>query len=70
MVGIGTLGEGLLALRTTATIAGILTVPATYILGRELFGHRVGVLAAFLLAVMRWHLNFSRIAFLGIFAPR
>ncbi len=68
-VGMGILGEGILALRTTTTVAGILTVPATYLLGRELFGHRVGVLAAFLLAVMRWHLNFSRIAFLSIFAP-
>jgi len=63
------LGEEIFALRTTTAISGVLTVAALYLLGRELFGHWAGVLAAFLLAVMRWHLNFSRITFHGIFGP-
>jgi len=63
------LGENIFALRTTTAVFGILTVGALFLLGRELFGARVGALAALLLAVMRWHLNFSRIAYHGIFGP-
>ncbi len=62
-------GETVMALRTATTLSGIVAVAGLYFLGRELFGHRVGLIAAFLLAVMRWHLNFSRIAFLGSFSP-
>ncbi len=65
----GILGEDIFALRTTIAVSGILTVGALFLLGRELFGARVGALAALLLAVMRWHLNFSRITFHGIFGP-
>jgi len=58
-----------LALRLVATTAGILTLVFTYLLARELFDQRIAVLATFLLAVMRWHVNFSRFAMHGIFAP-
>lgn len=62
-------GDGILALRLVATAAAILTLIFTYLLARELFDQRIAVLAAFLLAVMRWHVNFSRFAMHGIFAP-
>jgi 4-amino-4-deoxy-L-arabinose transferase-like glycosyltransferase len=63
------IGHGVLALRLVATAAGILTLVFTYLLARELFDQRIAVLATFLLAVMRWHVNFSRFAMHGIFAP-
>jgi 4-amino-4-deoxy-L-arabinose transferase-like glycosyltransferase len=62
-------GHGVLALRSVTTAAGILTLVFVYLLARELFDQRVAVLATFFLAVMRWHVNFSRFGMHGIFAP-
>jgi uncharacterized membrane protein len=62
-------GDDIFALRLVSTAAGLGAVGFTYLLGKELFGVRGGVIAAFLLAVMRWHVNFSRFAMHGIFAP-
>lgn len=55
--------------RAPAAIAGVLTVLALYFLVTELFGAETGLLAAFLLAVSFWHINFSRIGFRAILAP-
>ena len=57
------LGPTAFALRATAAVGGLLGVVAVYLLGGELYGRRVGIIAAALLAVMSWHINFSRIAF-------
>ena len=62
-------GASPLILRFAASIFGIATVPAIYWFARELFGGRAGLLAALLLAVSRWHINFSRIAFDAIAMP-
>jgi 4-amino-4-deoxy-L-arabinose transferase-like glycosyltransferase len=66
-----------LALRLPSVIAGILTVLATFWLGRELFrsemqkGKLVGVplLAALWLATAYWHVHFSRFGIRGVFTP-
>ena len=63
------LGDGVLASRVAAALVGALTATATYFLGRELFGWRVGLAAAIVLAVLRWHLNFSRLGFNPISGP-
>jgi len=63
------MGDTVTALRTVTGIAGIITVVFVYLLGRELFDHRTGVIAAFFMAVMRWHVNFSRFGMHGVFAP-
>jgi 4-amino-4-deoxy-L-arabinose transferase-like glycosyltransferase len=42
---------------------GILTVPVVYLLGKLLDNHRVGWLAAFLLAFLPFHIIYSRLAF-------
>jgi 4-amino-4-deoxy-L-arabinose transferase-like glycosyltransferase len=57
------LGPTLLALRLPTAVGGILGIPAMYLLGRELFGRKTGLIAAALLATLAWHLTFSRIAF-------
>lgn len=51
------------AIRFPSALAGTLTVLVTYFLVKELFGRGVAFLAALLLAVSPWHLQFSRIAF-------
>ena len=55
------LGDGILAARSAAAVVGALAIPATYLLGRELFGWRVGLAAGLLLAFMRWHVDLSRL---------
>lgn len=51
------------AARATAAGFGILAVVAAFFFGRAVQGPRVGVVAALLLAVLPWHVHFSRIAF-------
>jgi PA14 domain/Dolichyl-phosphate-mannose-protein mannosyltransferase len=58
-----------LAMRAAAALVGALTAPATYFLGRELFGWRVGLAAGVVLAFLRWHLNFSRLGFNPVSLP-
>jgi 4-amino-4-deoxy-L-arabinose transferase-like glycosyltransferase len=50
-----------LALKAGTAIFGILTVPLTYLLGRELYGRHVGLLAAFFLAISHWHVAITRV---------
>ncbi len=51
------------AVRLPAALAGILTVYFTYLIGKKLYGEKVGLWAAFLLTVSPWHLVLSRPAF-------
>ena len=60
---VAALGPTAAALRATAILAGTLGTLTTYLLGRELFGRRVGLVAAAIIAVLTWSVNFSRIAF-------
>ena len=61
-------GPSPLGLRATALLGGTVGVGATFLLGRELFGRRAGVVAGAIVAVMAWHVNFSRIAFNAIWS--
>jgi asparagine N-glycosylation enzyme membrane subunit Stt3 len=56
-------GSGITQLRVVSAVLGILAVPAFYFLIRYLAGPAMALAGAFLLAVMRWHINFSRIGF-------
>ena len=62
------LGPSALSLRLGASLAGLLALVAAYWLGRQLYGPREGLLAAALLAVCRWHVDFSRFGVAQIFA--
>ena len=63
-------GPSAFALRLTAAFVGLLTVAATYTLGRALLAdRRLAVLAAALLAISFWHLVFSRLGFRAIGQP-
>ena len=53
-------GRSLFALRLLPAMGGSLAVPALYLLGRRLFGPRVALMAALLLATSHSHVHFSR----------
>jgi hypothetical protein len=53
-------GTGLAGLYLAGVIEGLLAILAVYLLGRDLFGPRAGVLAAALLTISYTHLYFSR----------
>lgn len=53
-------GPGLVGLYLAGVIEGLLTIVAVYLLGRDLFGPRAGILAAALLTISYTHLHFSR----------
>jgi len=63
------LGSNVFGVRVTAALFGTATVIAVGLLGASLLGRWGGLLAALLLAVSPWHLQFSRIAFEAISLP-
>ena len=56
-------GESILTIRLVSAFFGVLGVAAMFGLVRRQYGDKAGLLGAFLLAVLPWHLHFSRIAF-------
>ena len=66
---ISLLGQTTLALRVTSALVGIATLGAMYLAGRALFSHRIGVLAAGVLAGTFWHVALSRVAYRAITLP-
>jgi 4-amino-4-deoxy-L-arabinose transferase-like glycosyltransferase len=54
-----------LTVRAPSALAGVLAVLTLYIITKNLFGEKVALLSAFLMAVSPWHLQFSRAAFEG-----
>jgi 4-amino-4-deoxy-L-arabinose transferase-like glycosyltransferase len=64
------LGERTWTLRLVSAFAGILTVATLYALARALFRSRfIAALAAFILAILYWHINYSRLGMEPIFTP-
>ena len=62
-------GGDALAMRYTSVFFGVLTITVTFLLFRRWFGLSMGFVAAGLLATMRWHLTFSRVAMHGVTVP-
>jgi hypothetical protein len=60
------LGDTIYSMRLVSVLFGLGSVLAAFLFGRQLHGPRFGLLLAFLVAVMRWHINFSRIAMTGV----
>jgi 4-amino-4-deoxy-L-arabinose transferase-like glycosyltransferase len=70
------LGPTALAVHLTAAIVGILTIPTVYLLGEELFVEEReplksygGLVAALMMALSYWHLNWSRYGVRAILVP-
>jgi 4-amino-4-deoxy-L-arabinose transferase-like glycosyltransferase len=58
---IGVLGHTTLALRLPSALAGALTVTASFLVARAMFGKRAAWFTAVFLAVFHFHIHFSRI---------
>ena len=52
-----------LAVRLSSALMGLAGIVSVFLLGRRLFGDRVGLVASFLMAVAFWHIHNSRTAF-------
>ncbi len=63
------LGSSAMTLRLTSALIGIATIPLLFLLCRELFSTRVGLLAAAVMAVNYWHLSMSRNGYPNILIP-
>jgi 4-amino-4-deoxy-L-arabinose transferase-like glycosyltransferase len=63
------LGRTETAARLPAVGFGVLGIAAAYLLGTVLFGRRVGIAAAALLALAPWHLHLSRVGFEAVSLP-
>lgn len=71
------LGQSPLIIRMTSAVIGVVTVPVIYLLGKELSRSeddaggvsQVGLMAALLLALSYWHLNYSRLGIEPITLP-
>ncbi|MEJ2210344.1 MAG: glycosyltransferase family 39 protein, partial [Anaerolineae bacterium] len=57
-------------IRLPSALVGVLTLPLLWLLGRELFRSRLaGLAAALVLAILYWHVSFSRIGMEPILVP-
>ncbi len=63
------LGNTILALRMAPAIFGVLAIIAVYYWGKDWFGQRVGLLAAFFMAVNPWVVIISRDGFRASMTP-
>jgi len=63
------LGRSTWALRSVSALMGTASVAAGYLVGREMLSRRAGLVFAFLLAVSRWSINFSRIGMYNVATP-
>ncbi len=67
--GVGVFGRTPLGIRSAGMLVGLLTLPATYLLGATWTGRRTGLLAAAILAMTLWHVHLSRIGFRAVSLP-
>jgi 4-amino-4-deoxy-L-arabinose transferase-like glycosyltransferase len=63
------LGVSTLSIRAVSVVFGLGTVVAAYFAGREIFDRRMGFVLAFLMAVSRWDVIWSRIGMHGVTVP-
>lgn len=69
-VSFGLFGASPWSLRLVSALVGVLTVAAVYALAREMFRSAgAAALSAFLLAILYWHVNFSRLGMEPVFLP-
>lgn len=62
-------GVNVAATKIMTALWGTLTVAMVYFLARRVVSRPTALAAALLLAVLRWHVNFSRINFVGVSTP-
>ncbi|MCC5875347.1 MAG: glycosyltransferase family 39 protein [Candidatus Sumerlaeia bacterium] len=69
LIGVLLGGTSAMALRSVSLVIGVVTIPVVWWLVREWKGAPEALLAAAILATLRWHVIFSCLAFRTILAP-
>jgi 4-amino-4-deoxy-L-arabinose transferase-like glycosyltransferase len=69
VVALGIAPLDMLALKVVGATAGLLTIPAVFLLGREMFDEKVGLVAAFLFAVSIYPVGIARVGLRYPLAP-
>lgn len=59
----------LMMLRLLTALVGVLLVPLTFLLARELFNSELALIAAFLVGISKWNITLARMGLPFIFAP-
>ncbi|PKO13037.1 MAG: hypothetical protein CVU39_21100 [Chloroflexi bacterium HGW-Chloroflexi-10] len=62
-------GQSIFSVRIVSVLFGVGTVAAAFLVGRELFDRRMGIILAFFLSISRWDLVWSRIGMHGVTVP-
>jgi hypothetical protein len=62
-------GPGTTALRVTSVLIGLATLAAVWLWAREVGGERRAWIVAWILALLPWHIHFSRLGFRVILTP-
>ncbi len=62
-------GYGTAAIRSVSALFGLATIVVAFLAGREALGNRFGLIFAFLFAIARWHITFSRFGLFTITVP-
>lgn len=68
-IAVSLFGRTPFAVRLPAALIGVLTIAAIYWMARELWGRRVGLLAAAIMAISVWPVHLSRIGFRAVLLP-
>lgn len=55
--------------RSTSAVIGIITIPAVWLMIRDFFGRRAGLLGASFVTFLYWHMQFSSLCFRTILTP-
>jgi len=56
-------------IKIASALVGVVTLPALYLLGKELYNRWVGLLAAFLLGISHWHIILTRVGYRATTVP-
>jgi hypothetical protein len=56
-------------IKIASALVGVFTLPALYLLGKELYNRWVGLLAAFLLGISHWHIILTRVGYRASTVP-
>lgn len=58
-----------LTIKAASALIGVLTLPALYLLGKELYHREVGLYAAFMMSISHWHIILTRMGYRASMVP-